>query len=99
MTEVYEKELAESVLEVALEANKWILEGDEGMFESLLEMMEPQLQLREERIRRESMEKGMEKGIRGMVVALREFGIGDAQIKTAIIKNYGLSEAEAGKYL
>ena len=79
------------------------------MFESLLEMMEPQLQLREERIRRESMEKGMEKrkekgmekgmekGIRGMVGALREFGIGDA--KTAIIKNYGLSEADARKYL
>ncbi len=102
MTEVYEKELAESVLEVALEANKWILEewkGDEGMFESLLEMMEPQLQLREERIRRESMEEGMEKGIRGMVEALREFGIGDAEIKAAIIKNYGLSEADVGKYL
>ena len=65
------------------------------MFESLMEMMEPQLQLREERIRRESMEKG----IRGMVGALREFGIGDAQIKTAIIKNYGISEAEARKYL
>ncbi len=34
-----------------------------------------------------------------MVGALREFGIGDAQIKTAIIKNYGLSEADARKYL
>ena len=59
------------------------------MFESLMEMMEPELQLRDERIRRESMEegieKGMEKGIRGMVGALREFGIGDAQIKAAIM--------------
>lgn len=73
------------------------------MFESLMEMMEPQLQLREERIRRESMEKGMEKGvekgIRGTVGALREFGIGEAEIKAALIKNYGLSEAEANKYL
>ncbi len=73
------------------------------MFESLMEMMEPELQLRDERIRRESMEegieKGMEKGIRGMVGALREFGIGDAQIKAAIIKNYGISDGEAGKYL
>ena len=102
MTEVYEKEMADSVLEVALEANQRILEewkGDEDMFESLMEMMEPQLQLREERIRRESMEKGMEKGIRGMVRALREFGIGEAEIKAALIKNYGLSETEANKFL
>ena len=102
MTEVYEKEMADSVLEVALEANQRILEewkGDEDMFESLMEMMEPELQLREERIRRESMEKGMEKGIRGMVRALREFGIGEAEIKAALIKNYGLSETEANKFL
>lgn len=98
MTEIYEKEMADSVLEVALEANKQILEewkGDEDMFESLMEMMEPELQLRDERIRRESMEKG----IRGTVGALREFGIGEAEIKAALIKNYGLSEAEARKYL
>ena len=98
MAEVYEKEMADSVLEVALEANKQILEewkGDEDMFESLMEMMEPELQLRDERIRRESMEKG----IRGTVGALREFGIGEAEIKAALIKNYGISEAEARKYL
>ena len=85
-----------------MKANKRILEewkGDEDMFESLMEMMEPELQLREEKIRRESMEKGVEKGIRGTVGALREFGIGEAEIKAALIKNYGFSEAEANKYL
>lgn len=102
MTEAFEKELADSVLEAALEANKQVLEewkGNKDMFESLMEMMEPELRLRDERIRKESMEKGIEKGIQGMVDALREFGIGDAEIKTAIIKNYGFSETQAKKYL
>lgn len=39
-----EKELAEVVLEVMLEANKGLMEeweGDEGMLEALMEIMEP----------------------------------------------------------
>lgn len=65
------------------------------MFESLMEIFEPQLQPVYERIRKE----GMEKGIRGMIGALRDFGHGDAEIERAIVKNYGLSEAEAREYL
>ena len=43
--------------------------------------------------------EGIEKGIRGMIGALRDFGHGDAEIELAIVKNYGLSEAEAREYL
>lgn len=95
---VADRKMADSVLEVALEANKRILEewkGDFNMFESLMEIIEPQIQLREEKIRKESIEKG----IQGTVGVLRDFGIKDADIKFAIIKNYGLSETEARKYL
>lgn len=98
LKDVSDRKLADSVLEVALEANRKILEewkGDADMFESLMEIFEPQIQLREEKIRKESMEKG----IQGTVVTLRDFGIKDADIKLAIIKNYGLTEAEAGEYL
>ena len=134
LEEASDRELADSVLEVALEANRNVIEkwkGDVDMFESLMEIFEPQLQPVYERIRKEGMEKGIEegmeigmaeglekgikrgmeegmekgmekgieKGIRGMIGALRDFGHGDAEIELAIVKNYGLSEAEAREYL
>ena len=109
-----ERELADSVLEVALAANRDVIvkwKGDVHMFESIMEIFEEQLQPIYEKIRKEAtekgmaegiekgMEKGMEKGIQVTIGALRDFGHGDAEIKMALIKNYGLSEAEARTYL
>ncbi|MEH2941686.1 hypothetical protein VSQ32_02175 [Lachnospiraceae bacterium KK002] len=81
-----------------LEANRKKIEtwkGDEDMFETLMEIMEPQIQMREAKIRMEERTEG----IRGTVEALREFGHGDGEIKTVLMKKYGLMEEEAKGYL
>lgn len=93
-----ERELADSVLKVMLEANRKKIEiwkGDGDMFETLMEIMEPQIQMREVKIRMEERTEG----IRGTVEALREFGHGDGEIKTVLMKKYGLTEEEAKGYL
>lgn len=90
----YEKELACSVLEVALRANKALideLKGDEEMSGLLLELAEPLIQEREKYAER----KGK---IIGAVENLRNF-ISDEEIKTIIMGKYDLSEEEAEKYL
>lgn len=62
------------------------------MCQALMEIMEPQLLLREN--------KGREEGrIEGTVDALREFGQGDLEIKRVIMQRYGLSMEEAEEYL
>ena len=57
----FDKELADSVLEVSIRANKQIIEelrGDESMCEALLEIMRPEVEI----IAKESEKKGKEKG-------------------------------------
>lgn len=61
MTDKGDQELADSVLEVGMEANKQIIEelmGDENMYEALMEMMEPRIQQRE----KEKIEAERKKG-------------------------------------
>ena len=96
LTEKADKEFADSVLEVSIEANKQLIEeliqGDGDMCQALMEIMEPQLQLREK--------KGKEKGrIEGTVDTLRELGYGEPEIKNVIMQRYGLSVKEAEEYL
>lgn len=90
----HEKELAYSVLEVALRANKTLideLKGDDEMSGLLLELAEPLIQERE---------KNAEiKGIFRTVNALRSLNHNNDEIKLAIMKNYDLSDEEAEKYL
>ena len=90
----HERELANSVLDVALRANKALLDelkGDEEMSGLLLELAEPLIQERE---------KNAEiKGIFRTVNALRSLNHDNDEIKLAIMKNYDLSEEEAEKYL
>lgn len=93
LTEKADKEFADSVLEVSIGANKQVIEeliGDGDMCQALMEIMEPQLVLREK--------KGREEGIQGAVATLRDFGHGDLEIKKAIMKRYGLSAEEAEEY-
>ena len=94
MTEKADRELADSVLEVSISANRKIVEeliGDESMYEALMEIMEPRIKQREDAI--------MKKGIQDTVDTLRDFGHKDAEIKTAIIKRYNLSLEEAEDYI
>ena len=92
------KELADSVLEVSIGANKRIVEeliGDDSMCQALMEIMEPVIQLRDQ----ENVEKGLKKGIRLTIDTLREFGHGDAEIKEAIMRKYEISDEEMEGYL
>ncbi len=98
LTEKVDKELADSVLEVSIGANKRIVEeliGDDSMCQALMEIMEPVIQLRDQ----ENVEKGLKKGIRLTIDTLREFGHGDAEIKEAIMRKYDISEEEVEGYL
>lgn len=93
-----DRELADSVLEVCIGANRQVVEdlkGDVGMCQALMEIMEPQLLLRDE----EKIKEGLQKGIQGTIDVLRKFGHGDLEIKETIIEEYGLSEEEAEEYL
>ena len=94
MTEKADRELADSVLEVSISANRKIVEeliGDESMYEALMEIMEPRIKQREDAI--------MKKGIQDTVDTLKDFGHKDEEIKTAIIKRYNLSLEEAEDYI
>ncbi len=94
MTEKEDRELADSVLEVSISANREIVDeliGDESMYEALMEIMEPKIKQREDAI--------MKKGIQITVKSLKDFGADREEIRKAIIKNYGLSESDAEEYL
>ena len=94
LTEKQDRELDDSVLEVSIGANSKIVEellGDESMCETLMEIMEPQIQLREK--------AALKKGIQVTVKSLKDFGISEEDIRKVIIKNYGLSERDVEEYL
>ena len=104
-----DRELADSVLEVSIGANRRMVEewkGDASMCQALMEIMEPQLLLRdEEKINegiqkgiQKGMQKGMQKGIQGAIDMLRKFGHGEEEIKGMIMEEYGLSAKEAEEY-
>ncbi len=91
LTKKFDKELADSVLEVSVRANKQVVEelrGDGTMFSALLEIMEPEIKERERRAE-----------IVGAVKALRQYSCSDGEIKEGLMKNYDLSSEEAESYL
>ena len=93
-----DRELADSVLSVSIEANKQVVEeliGDDSMCQALMEMMEPQLLLREQ----EGLEKGLKKGIQVAVNILRDIGRQNEEIQKIIAAQYDISETEAAEYL
>jgi predicted transposase/invertase (TIGR01784 family) len=61
-------------------------------------MLEAEERGREEGIK-EGEQRGREEGILGMISAFRDFGHSDAEIKTALIKNYNLSGNDAQRFL
>ena len=95
LTQKQDRELADSVLEVSIRANRKIVEelrGDENMCQALLEIMEPEIN----EIREYEVRKGK---IIGTVETLRELGQSDNEIIQNLIKKYHLSVEEIQKYL
>ena len=89
-----DRELADSVLQVSVEANKKIVEelmGDENMCEALMEIMEPQLLKREREVRQEAIQVAVE--------VLRDIGQEDVEIRSILVTKYGLTAEEADEYL
>ncbi len=65
MTEKFDMEMADSVLEVSVNANRHVIEkliGDEGMFETLMEIMEPKINEIRKSEREEYLQKGLQEG-------------------------------------
>lgn len=94
-----DQEFADSVLEVSIGANKQVVKelmGDDSMCQALMEIMEPQLLLRDNEVRKEGRKEGK---IEGTVETMRDFGRGDGEIKGMIMQKYSLTEKEAQMYL
>lgn len=91
LTQKFDRELADSVLEVSVRANMQVVEelrGDDTMCSALLEIMEPEIKEREKK-----------SAIINAIEVLREYGHSDAEIKNTIMRKYQLSEEEANLYL
>lgn len=106
----FDRELADSILQVSISANKQVvkqLRGDESMCQALLEIMEPEINKIKETVRvettqqvtRQVTQQERQRGIRSAVVALRVCGQDDAAIKNAIMEAYDLSAKEVEEYL
>ncbi len=108
ITDKREKQLADSVLQVCLTANKNIadeLKQEEGaiMCQALLDLMEPEINQIRNKVReeahKEGLEEGIKEGIKITIKSLRDFGQKDEDIKEIIIKNFELSPSELDNLL
>lgn len=62
----FEKELADSVLQVSIEANKEVMEswkGDGAMYEALYEIMKPEILIREKEREEAGLQRGLQRGL------------------------------------
>lgn len=98
LTQKFDKELADSVLEVSIRANTQIvgeLRGDDSMCQALLEIMEPEIN--------EIVGAGTKDEARKLILrfikSFRDLGIDDEQIKKMLVKKYELTSEEAAAYL
>ncbi len=94
----FDRELAESVLEVSIRANRHVvdeLRGDDRVCQALLEIMEPEIN----KIKAETKEKTKENDILCAVKCFRDLGVNISKMKELLVKNYSLSYDEAEKYL
>ena len=106
-----ERNLIDAIFEVSVAANKEVVEelvrGDEAMCQALMEIMKPEIDeivttavLQECRKTAERVEKETaERTIKAAVKSLRRFNASDADIKTALVEDYGIPEQEALSYL
>lgn len=93
-TEKGDKSDADAVLQIIAGANEEMIRkmrGDERMCEALREIMAEDLQNAEN--------KGMDKGITGMVNVLKTMGIPDSEIVKNICEQYKMPQSKAKKYV
>lgn len=98
----FDRELADSVLDVSIQANRHIvdeLRGDDSMCQALLEIMEPEINKIKEDAVEDAVAAVKENDILCAVKSFRDLGASDSQIKEVLVKNHRLSFAEAEKYL
>lgn len=98
LTKKFDRELADSVLEVSIRANRKIVEelrGDGNMCQALLEIMEPEIMKIKEEIRQETRQETILCAVEGF----RDLGADEDKIKELLKKNYGFSDVEAEDYL
>ena len=101
-----DREFADSVLNVSVRANRDVIEKlkeEESMYEALMEIMEPQIIIREQAAMKAGVQQGVkqgeQQGIYLMVDALKDFGHSETEIKRTIMEKYNITEEEAEKYL
>lgn len=110
LTQKFDRELADSVLEVSIGANWKIVEelrGDDSMCKALLEIMEPEInKIVELEVQKKlqtevdkEVKKESTKSILNAVKSFRDLGISDEQMREMLIKNYELTPEEAIQYL
>ncbi len=98
----FDRELADSVLEVSIRANQKMVEelrGDGKMCQALLEIMEPEILKIKEVIRQKTMQETRQETILCAVKGFRDLGAGNEKIIEILKKNYGFTDEEAEGYL
>ena len=102
LTHKFDRELADSVLEVSIRANRQIVEelrGGDKMCKALLEIMEPEInKIVESEVERNRADDARNSIIRA-VKSFRDLGVDDERIKGLLVKNYELSPNDASAYL
>lgn len=106
LTQKVDRELADSVLEVSIRANRKMVEelrGDGNMCQALLEIMEPEIMKIKEEVRektkQETRRETMRETILCAVEGFRDLGANDDRIMEILKKNYDFSDEEAEEYL
>lgn len=103
----FDRELADSVLEVSIKANLPVLakiKGGENMCQALMELMKPEIDKIREKEKQQGIELGEKRGekrgkIFGLVEAFREMGRNDQEIEKILLQKYGLTKEEIPTYL
>ena len=98
VTNPYGRELADSVLEVSIRANRQVVEGLRGgdkMCKALLEIMEPEIDKIIGEIRADDAHNSIIRAVK----SFRDLGVDDERIKGLLVKNYELSPNDAATYL
>ena len=103
LTHRYDRELADSVLNVTARVNEDLIEelrGDGIMCEALMEIMAPEIEQRvEQRVEQRIEQRVKEASIKSVIEALREYGISDSEIRETVIKKFHLSEEKIETFL
>ncbi len=106
----FSRELADSVLEVSIQANEQRIEewkGGGNMGPALMRLMQPELDILEkeavqrgmERGMQEGMQEGVQTGIQKTIEILQDLGHENGKIVQIVKEKYSLTDEEIEKYI